>query len=139
MNKNILVDETDKAKTEYEILKNTYKDLFCSIYEFDACDAYWTGHVLSVADFYFDFYDIMYAVNNQIPEKSIFEWYDYDLILGEHFTDKVSLENYSNGILPYKKKDIELLGDLQSQCVKIKYSIDDLINKMRAEKKSIID
>lgn len=131
MNKNILVDETDKAKTEYEFLKNTYKDLFCSMYGFDACDAYWIGHVLSVADFYFDFYDIMYAVNNQIPEKNIFEWYDYDLILGEHFTDKVSLENYSNDILPYKKKDIELLGDLQSQYVKIKYAIDDLINNMK--------
>lgn len=121
-------------KTQFAELKEAYMTLFGELYEFDVSDAYWIGNVLYVADYFIGLYDIMYAVNNCIGEEQFFEWYDYNLTLGNYFLDDVSLENYSKGILPYSKEDVKMLSDLQNDFTKTKIAIDDLLVEMKKNK-----
>lgn len=131
---NVTALDIANAKMDYENLKKTYQRLFCAMYKFEDSYAYWTGHVLSVADYFFGLYDIMYAVDNQINEDILFEWYDYDMTLCNYYLGSVSLENYSKGILEYSKEDVKLLNELQGEFTKAKLAIDDLLANMKKGK-----
>lgn len=116
-------------------VKEEYQKRFIDSYGFDKIDSYWIGHVLFVADYFFDFYDVVYAVDNDINETKLFNWYNYILTLGEHSLGNVCLENYIKGIRPYKESDVIELRRLQEEYNKAKASIDDLLFKMRNENK----
>lgn len=131
----LLNSDIESAKQNYENVQLQYEGIFCSIYGFDLIDAYWpSNRVLSVADYFFGLFDIMYAVNNKIDSDTLFEWYDYNLTLGNYFLGDVSLENYSKGILPYDKEDVKRLSELQSEFTKAKFAMDDLLVKMKKDK-----
>lgn len=115
----------------FETVKNEYQKKFVKKYGFDIRDSYWTGHVLAVADYFFDFYDVMYAVNNSVHEKELFNWYDYNLTIGEYYLGDISLDSYTKGVRPYKDADINELRKLQSEFNKAKSSLDDLLYKLR--------
>lgn len=129
-NKNSYIN-TEVLKNMFETVKNEYQKKFVGLYGFDINDSYWTGHVLAVADYFFDFYDIMYAVENNVHEKELFNWYDYNLTIGEYYLGDISLDSYTKGVRPYKDDDINELRKLQSEFNKAKSSLDDLLYKLR--------
>ena len=63
----------------FETIKNEYKKMFVDFYDFDSTDCYWIENVLYVADYYFDFYDVKFAVDNAIGFEFLNKWYDYSL------------------------------------------------------------
>lgn len=131
MNENETYANMTVLKNMFETVKDEYQKRFTNKFGFDIRDSYWTGHVLAVADYFFDFYDIMYAVNNKVHEKELFSWYDYNLTIGEYCLGDISLESYIKGVRPYKDADINELRKLQSEFNKAKSSLDDLLYKLR--------
>lgn len=131
MNNNETYTTTTVLKNMFETVKIEYQKKFVDAYGFDMIDSYWTGHVLAVADYFFDFYDVMYAVNNNVHEKELFSWYDYNLTIGEYYLGNISLDNYIKGVRPYKDTDINELRKLQSEFNKAKSSLDDLLFKLK--------
>lgn len=62
---------------------NEYLLKFCKKHGFDPDDAYWVandpGTILCVADYFFDFSDIQYDIDNNAPKGKIIEYYHYSL------------------------------------------------------------
>lgn len=122
-------------KIDFERIKQTYRSLFCAIYKLDYDSSFWTGYVLSVGDYFLDFYDIIYAVNNKIDESVLYSWYDYDLTLGENNLGHITLEQYSTDNLPYTIDDIKRLQDLQQKKCEVERDIETLVFKLQYENK----
>ena len=114
-----------------ETVKEEYLKSFVDKYDFDIKDAYWTGHVLCVADYFLDFYDVVYAVNNSVPDEKLFNWYDYSLTVSEFLSENISLESYVKEYRPYKEHDVKELRRLQTEYNKTKSSLEDLTNRMK--------
>jgi hypothetical protein len=126
-----ILNDKKYLKNTFESLKESYKWHICDMYDFNFDDSYWTGNVLSAADYFLGFYDVMYAVDNNVNEKILFDWYDYNLTLGEYEFGNVSLENFCKGIIPYDKVCISKLEELTSIYNRTKAEIDDLVNRIK--------
>lgn len=121
----------ETLKNMFKTVKEEYQKKFIEMYDFDSTDCYWIENVLYVADYYFDFYDVKFAVENNISYEFLDWWYNYSLIVYENFHEKVSLKEYKLDMIPYKKEDIERLQKLQKEKNHIEAEIDDLINDMK--------
>lgn len=126
---NCITKET--LQSMFETVKTEYQKKFIEMYDFDSTDCYWIDNVLYISDYYFDFYDVKFAVENNISFEFLNWWYDYSLTVYEFFHRKVSLQEYKLDIIPYKKEDIERLQKLQKEKNHIEAEIDDLINDMK--------
>ena len=54
------------------------------------------GTVAQFGDYYFDFQDILFDINNDLEEDLIIEWYDYVL-------ENVGKHEYNINLMSYKK------------------------------------
>lgn len=45
-------------------------------------DYYYAGDILCVGDYFFNYNDVRYCVDNDVKEQDLFEWYDYCLNIG---------------------------------------------------------
>mgnify|MGYP006872991405 FL=1 len=124
-------EEASYLANQFNGLKESYGTLFAEMYGFDCSDAYWVGVIFCISDYFFDFYDVQYAVENGLGFEFLDKWYDYSHTVYENFHEKVTLKEYKIGILPYKEKDIENLQKLQKEKNHIEAEIDDLINDMK--------
>ena len=118
-------------KNMFKTVKEEYQKKFIEMYDFDSTDCYRIENVLYVADYYFDFYDVKFAVDNSIEFEFLDKWCDYSLTVYENFHERVTLQKYNIGILPYKEEDVENLQKLQKEKNHIEAEIDDLINDMK--------
>lgn len=81
------MDTISKIKKEYNDVCDKYISLFKSKYFPEIpLDTYWVdldsiGGVLYINDYFFSFDNIKYAVDNNITEDSLFEWYDHTMSL----------------------------------------------------------
>lgn len=121
----------ETLKNMFKTVKEEYQKKFIEMYDFDSTDCYWIENVFYVADYYFDFYDIKFAVDNSIEFEFLDKWCDYSLTVYENFNERVTLQEYKIGILSYKEEDIENLQKLQKEKNHIEAEIDDLINHMK--------
>lgn len=123
-------------KEDLTALKESFKNVFCEMYKFDNDDTcYWMGNTLCVGDYFFGFYDVVFAATEGVSDITLINWYDYSLIVYENFMETVSLEDYMAGRLPYKKEDVDKLKGMREDEFKLSRSIDDLIAKMESDKK----
>ena len=121
----------ETLKNMFDTIQTEYQKKFVEMYDFVLKSSYWIGTVLFASDYYFDFYDVKYAVDNDINFEFLNKWYDYSFTVYENFHEKVNLDEYRNGIIPYKEEDIESLQKLQKEKNHIEAEIDDLINNMK--------
>lgn len=121
----------ETLKNMFKTVKEEYQKKFIEMYDFDLNTSYWVGTVLFASDYYFDFYDVKYAVDNEIIFEILDKWYDYSLTVYENFHEKVNLEEYRAGNIHYKEKDVRDLQKLQKEKNHIEAEIDDLINDMK--------
>lgn len=121
----------ETLKNMFKTVKEEYQKKFIEMYDFDLTDCYWIENVLYVADYYFDFYDIKFAVDNAIGFEFLDKWCDYSLTVYENFHERVTLQEYKIGILPYKEEDIEKLQKLKEEQYHLYSAIQDLINEMK--------
>ena len=76
-------------KEEFEQIANKYANKLVEMYFFEKdCDKpyfYWVsdeaGSILAVSDYYFNFDDIRYIVDNNVPFDTWLDWYDYNLAI----------------------------------------------------------
>lgn len=79
-------------KAHKELLKQNYAKAcegyvmaFCEMYGFPAEDVYdvhETSGIYSFGDFFFCIEDIRTAVDNEVSEQELFDWYDYNICTG---------------------------------------------------------
>ena len=117
----------DELKERYKKVKEDYAILFCKRMGLDYEDSYFTGNVFSVADYFVDFTTIVFAVDNMISETTFFEWYDYNLFLGEAELGDISLEQYCNGRMKYSVEDINKLREAKNQVIDAKRHFETLL------------
>ncbi len=85
-------------KENYEIAVNAYVDIFCK--QCDLVFEYWvdyTGGIAVIGDYYFNFSDIKYHMDNDINKDLIFSWYDETLIRAAKSKTRHSYEYYLMG------------------------------------------
>lgn len=121
----------ETLKNMFKTIKEEYQKKFIEMYDFNSTDCFWIENVLYAGDYYLDFYDVKYAVDNELLFGFLDKWYDYSLTVYENFNKKVTLQEYKIGNLPYKVEDIENLQKLQKEKNHIESEIDDLINHMK--------
>jgi len=128
VNDNSLIKEFDTLKEKYSLL--FVKKYFGE----EASSTFWQGNVFYINDYYFGFMDIVYAINNNVGENNLFEWYDYSLLAYEYDLSNITLEHYMCGYRPFLKDDLEKLSKLQSQIIQCQEEYDTLLEKLKAQK-----
>ena len=88
-----------KLKTKYEKIVNEYLRIFVEKQDLDIDNCYWVadrvGEILSVNEqYYFNFNDIRFDVDNNVKERLIFRWQDESL--DNYFKKKKYKVNYEN-------------------------------------------
>ena len=88
-----------KLKTKYEKIVNEYLRIFIEKQGLDIDNCYWVadrvGEILSVNEqYYFNFNDIRFDVDNNVKERLIFRWQDESL--DNYFKKKKYKVNYEN-------------------------------------------
>ena len=68
-------------KQEFEIICQKYIDAFCKKQEmfFDYWVADEIGIICQIGDYFFNFDDIRFDIDNDIPKGKIIDWYDEQL------------------------------------------------------------
>lgn len=57
------------------------------------------GGVLEVSDYFINFDDIRFDIDNEVPADQFFEWYDHDLNLAmKNRKKRVNYENWLKGV-----------------------------------------
>lgn len=96
--KNQLVFLASEALVSFEKAAMTYVLLFCSKHGFDVNDCYWVneevGRVLSCADHFFNFDDVRFDIDRNLPEHTIMDWYDSQLKARETGEPTMNLQSY---------------------------------------------
>ncbi len=80
------MDKTkEQIRKAYGQAVEDYTKEFCRMYDFDYEPDCWVaddpGGIAAIGDYFFDFADIRYCVDRDVPEKYLLEWYDYRLRL----------------------------------------------------------
>ena len=69
-------------RKQFETSCNWYLRWFCKKHDLQYAGAYWVGDnvggVVEVGDYFIDFGDIMYDIDNDVPSEQFFAWKDYD-------------------------------------------------------------
>ena len=134
----------DTLRTNLETSVNGYRDIFLMEYfnasiDGPSVESYWVadhvGGVLAVNDYFFNFDDIRYAVDNKVESSVLFRWYDYSLIVYDMsgMSEKVSLEQYVSGKLKYDE-DIVIhyhcsIQELEQELTKVKEAVQNYFQR----------
>ena len=103
-------------------------------------DSYWIGDekgtTLYVNDNYYDYETIRYAVDNNVPEKTLFEWYDYccSLWVVDRDIKTPTLNEWCNGYKKKSENDIELLNKLKANVLKAEQELKEAIYEFQYKK-----
>lgn len=77
-----------ELRKKFEKVCGLYVEAFCKLMGFNDYDCYWlggeVGRTLSVTFYVFDFSDIRYIVDNNVPKDVVMGWYEYDAAIGEY-------------------------------------------------------
>ena len=69
-------------RKQFENSCNWYLRFFCKKHELQYAGAYWVGDnvggIVEVSDYFINFSDIMYDIDNDVPFEQFFAWKDYE-------------------------------------------------------------
>lgn len=96
--KNHLIFLASETLVSFEKAAMQYVLLFCVKHGFDVNDCYWVndrvGTVLSCADHFFQFDDIRFDIDRNLPENTIMDWYESTMELRAKGEFTPNLESY---------------------------------------------
>lgn len=118
---------------KHEEVKTGYAKLFCEKMELDYSDAYFEGTVFCVGDYFIDMKTIVWAMDNEVCEKKFFDWYDYNLFLGENDLGDVTLERYCKNDKPYTEECVKKLREAKDRLLDAQREFDLLLLKAKNE------
>ena len=106
-------------KENYEKACNEYLKAFCSTYELqyeeDAWEAGDVGTIALIGDFYIDFQDMMYMLNNGIAFEEWLRWYDYCLDAHDLGLDMPNFTSWHKGCPRLTKEQIQDIKDKRQE------------------------
>lgn len=129
----------EDLKTRHESLKYEYAQYFCKQMGLDYSDAYFTENIFCIGDYFIDMQTIVYAVNNEIKDTTFFDWYNYNLTLGEENLGDVSLENYVKGNFEYSIDEITRLQNLKDIISESKRNLENYMINLRKKHQTYED
>lgn len=107
-------------RLEFENLCEEYLRIFCTKHELDYEEDAWVGQVGEVAmlgDYFVNFHDMRYDIDNEVPEEAYFEWYDYDLrcALAE-CSRKINYPSWCKGApKPYSEEELRNIEKMRNE------------------------
>lgn len=107
-------------KKEYKNAANKYIDALLSMYEMDSFYGYWiadvVGGVYAYGDtYFFNFDDVRYLVDNEIPLDVFEEWSDYCIEAFELGISQPNLQAWVKGCPRATKEEIERIRSIKRQ------------------------
>jgi len=126
-------------KEEYAKVCNTYRKLLCEQFDIDYENSFWVGDdaggTLYLNDYYVNFDDVRYLVDNKISFDVFSEWYDYDLRLKSINFDIVTpnLKSWCMGRPRHSEADIIELEKLHKKVLENKQILKCAINEFKAK------
>lgn len=96
---------------------------------------YWVsddpGTVLCIADYFINFDDLRYDIDNDILETMFFRWYDYSTMLTLYDLKQVNYRSYVKGARPYDESDFENIRILRGKVVEAQKKLEDCLNELK--------
>lgn len=126
---------SQELKSRYEKVVEDYIKAFSEKHGFGYpdVDIWWVageiGGVLYISDYWLDFRDIKYDIDNNAPETAIFEWYDYVVELAELEAKTVTFANWLKGVRPYSDETLDEIRELHARVLNSKSELERLINE----------
>ena len=117
----------EKLKRKHEEVKNEYAKMFCERMGLDDDFSYFSGNIFCVGDYFIDMRTIVWAINNLVDEEKFFEWYDYNLFIGENELGEITLEDYCNGKRRFSEEDINRIKSAKSRINEATREFEDII------------
>lgn len=122
-----LLKRISALNKKHEEVKNEYAKIFCEIMGLDDDWAYFSGTIYCVCDYFIDMKTIVWAVNNLVDEETFFNWYDYNLSLGEYKLGEISLEEYCNGKKVFSEEELASLKEAKKKVFESENIFEDLL------------
>ena len=127
------MEKNSSLRKEYEKVCRDYAKAFCNMYGYDYDEKEWVeiGGVYEIGDMFVNFDDIRYIVDNEVPSKMFYEWYDYTTRLG--FIDisipTPNLKSWCMGCPRKSDEEIRALEESHMRLIQLqkefKCSVDD--------------
>lgn len=133
-------------RERYENAVHEYCHAFCQKHGYHYDPDMWVGgrvgEIIEIADYFCDFVDIRYDIDNDIAEEMFVQWYDYSLELamldaGEGKIKNVNYEHYCMGARPYSVEDIEALKEAKARVDEAKRALEECIASQAAKEGGI--
>lgn len=125
-----------KLKAAFIKAVDAYMDEWCTKHGFEYGYDGWvaddTGGICMVGDYFVNFDDARYDIDNDLPETMYFDWYEYALDVYEVDTDrKITLEAYANGYRPYTDTQIGMVKTGKAKIRELQKELDELIDSFK--------
>ena len=124
-------------KEEYAKVCNAYRKLLCEHFDIDFDNSFWVGgdvgRVLELNDYYVNFDDVIYLVDNNISFDVFSEWYDYNIRLKSIDFDIVTpnLKKWCMGCPRNSETDIIELEKMHKKVLENKQMLKDAIDNFK--------
>lgn len=128
--------ELDKR---YKEVCNDYLKRFCEKHEMNLEPNPWVGdcvgEVAMIGDYFFNFDDIRYDLDNDCEDEAILEWYDYDLRLAELGCERrINFKSWVKGCpKPYTKEELDHIDRLHWEVESARRTLENAIKNAKGE------
>lgn len=134
-----------EIQKKYNVVVQEYTDLFVAKYFDDGestmeelkSETYWIteeiGTVFFIGDYFFNFDDIRYCIDNNVEEKQLFSWYDYCSevrLIGRDIT----IPNLKSWIEGCPRISNDVISDLKTRKLnieKLREELEDMIKGLQ--------
>lgn len=125
-----------KLKADFIKAVDAYMNEWCTKHGFEYGYDGWvsddTGGVCMVGDYFVNFDDARYDIDNDLPETMYFDWYEYTLDVYEVDADrKITLDAYANGYRPYNDTQIGMVKTGKAKIRELQKELDELIESFK--------
>lgn len=127
---------TELVRERYENAVHEYCHIFMQKHGFAYNPDEWVanevGGVLCVNDYYLDFDDIKYDIDNDVAENVFFEWYDYcvELMMIDGAPD-VNYKSWVRGFRPYTREQLSRILEAQEKVQAAKDALIECVNSYK--------
>lgn len=127
--------DLNKLKTDWENLTIEYVKIFCKKHEMYYEEDSWIGNkigeIICIGDYYIDFSDIKYDIDNNIPEEKFDSWYWKSLevyqITGKNY---MSYESFCKGAPDiWTDEKLKKIKELQKRSEEAKEELEKYIEE----------
>lgn len=128
-------------KNKIKSWKKLTDDLTCNFLEkyfeledLQSEDYFWVaddvGGIFSYGDYYFNFSDALYCLENEVKVDRVFAWYDHCL---ENPNDNINLKYFSMDSEAMKEREEAYIRDLEFKVEMAKKEFEEAIKKYKNE------